>query len=1107
MKKKLHYAKYVFWALPFIGLPSLAQAEAVPTKAGKSILPQQNSANQEITDAVVMVSASTYTSVKADAITVRGRVVGEDGAGLPGVTIRVKDSTQGTVTDMDGNYSISVPSEGSVLVFSFVGYVTQSIAVKNQTTINVSMQPDVEALEEVVVVGYGTQKKSDITGSISQVTEEQIKAIPVQNALQGIQGRAAGIDIASNARPGEVGSIRIRGNRSISGGNEPLYVVDGVPLQSGGIESFNPNDIASIEVLKDASAAAIYGSRGANGVVLISTKRGRPGKSEISYDGSVIIEKINDLAPNFNAAEYANYRRDAARAVTGANAYTTPFPNPTDDFRYFGTDPNAWETIAAGYTWVDKDNLIPQMRPTTPEEQALWGVEEVPVYDPSRLATTNWTDYVEQTGITHNHNISARMGTDKITAYISGGFLNQQGTEIGQDYSRYTGIVSIEAKPVDWITVGGTINAAYGIQNYGYSAGGSRGSRTLYEAAKGQLPFAVPYDAEGNYIYNPGAHPNIINPIRDGELVINERTNLRAFGSFFGEIKLMEGLRYRGVFGPDIRNYRNGQFQDERSSLRGGGAPSSINYARYQQNQNTSWTMENLLYYDKTLGENHNLGITLLQSSSMWKNESSDMTATDVPYNSQLWYNLGSTNRGALDGWGSGYVKNTLLSYMGRVNYSFRDKYLLTATGRWDGASVLADGHKWSFFPSLALGWKLDQEEFFQNISVLDEFKLRAGVGTTGNQAVPAYSTQGPLVRLPYIFGSTPASGYVTGNPKGASNEQGSLPNKALGWENTQQWNIGLDFGLFKRRIAGSIDYYVANTTDLLLNKKPLSVTGYSNITTNIGKTQNRGIELALNTINIDGSDFKWYTDITFSRNRSEIVELVNGEEDLPNNGWFIGQPLGVFYDYKKIGIWQQSDADVMAQFNANGATYVAGDIRVEDVNGDFKIDPNEDRQIIGTTVPKWTGGMANTFSYKNLELSAFVYARWGYLVQGGAVDMSGQFASRRIDYWTPNNPTNEYPRANYLNGGQPIHYSSMNYQDGSFVKVRYISLAYVLPQSLIERASMSNFKIYAQLLNPFLYSKTDFLDPDSSYQLGGANPSASSISTRSLVFGLNVSF
>lgn len=1041
-------------------------------------------------------------------IKVTGKVTsGEDGEGLPGANIVIKGSTNGTVTNIEGHFSIEVEGPETVLVISSVGYEKQEIRVGNRSVINITLTSDITALSEVVVVGYGTMKKSDVTGALSQISAEELKAMPVQNTIQAIQGRAAGVDITSNARPGESGVIRIRGTRSISAGSDPLIVVDGVPLQAGGLESFNPNDIESIEVLKDASASAIYGSRAANGVILVTTKKGQSGKAIIRYDGALTVETLNDLSEMFNAPEYAEYRRDATRAVTGDTGYGTPYPNPDDDYFYFGDDASAWESIAAGYSWIDKDNLIPEMRATTAEEQALWGVSEVPVYDPNKVPTTNWTEHVKQTGITQNHNLSVSMGTDKTSTYISGGYLNQTGTNVGQDYNRYSALLKLEAQAVDWLKLGGTLNATYSIQNYGFSGSGSRGARTIYEAARSMLPFTVPYDAEGNYIYNPGGNPNIVNPIRDGDLVINERTTLRVFGSFFAEAKLAKGLRYKLIFGPDIRNYRNGEFQSEESSLRGGGSSSSTNYARLRQSQRKSWTMENLLFYDKTINDLHSISLTLLQSSSSWLEEYSDMNATNLPYNSQLWYNLGSTNEGALNGWGSSYSKRTLMSYMARVNYSLMNKYLLTLSGRWDGASVLAEGNKWDFFPSFVVAWKLNEENFMDGFSALSELKLRVGLGTVGNQAVSPYNTAGVLVRLPYVFGSTPASGYVTGNPKGSSSQQGSIPNKDLGWEKTRQWNFGVDFGFLADRITGSVNYYVSNTYDLLLDKTPNSVTGYSNITINAGKTRNTGVEVTINSVNISTSDFSWSTDLTFSRNRTEIVELASGKEDDVNNKWFIGEPIGVYYDYKKIGIWQTADADEMQKYNDNGATYEAGDIRVEDVNGDYVIDQNNDRQIIGYTAPKWTGGMVNTFSYKRLELSAFMYSRWGYTIEGGAVDMSGQYASRKVDYWREDNPTNAYPKADWNNGGQPIHYSAMNYQDGSFIKVRYISLAYMLPQALLQRFQVGSMKLYAQVHNPFLYAKQDFLDPDSNYQNSGSNNSASSITTRSYVFGINLTF
>lgn len=1062
-------------------------------------------------------ASATLPSSLQQERTVSGRVISaDDQQGFPGVNIVVKGTSIGTVTDADGKYTIRVASDESTLIFSAIGYATVERIVGSQSVIDQTLEIDVTTLSEVVVVGYGSVKKRDVTGAIAQVTSEQLRAMPAQNTLQALQGRAAGVDISSNVRPGEIGIIRIRGNRSFSSlTNEPLYVVDGIPLQAGRIEgyspieSLNPNDIQSIEILKDASAAAIYGSRAANGVVLITLKKGKEGKAQINYSSSVIFEKINDLAPNFNAAEYADYRRDAARAVAGVNKYATPYPNPTNDYFYFGTDANAWESIAAGYNWIDKATRVAAMRPTTPEEQAKWGVTEVPDYDPSKVPTTNWTDYVAQTGVTQNHNLSVSMGTEKIKTFFSVGLLNQKGTNVGQDYKRYTVNVGIEAKPAKWLTLGGTITPTYSIQNYGYSAGGSRGSRTLYEASKGQLPFAVPYDPTGKYIFNPGGSTTIVNPIRDGDLVVNERSTLRLFGSFFAEAQLpVKGLRYRVNFGPDYRNYSDGQFQDRESSLRGGGAASSTHYARLTQAQQLSYTVENLLFYDKTIGSDHKIGVTLLQSASLRREETSDMTASDLPYTSQLWHQLQSTNKGALDAWGSGFEKQQLLSYMGRVNYALKDKYLLTVSGRWDGSSVLAEGHKWDFFPSLAVAWKIDQEQFFQPVDAVSELKLRVGWGEVGNQAVQPYTTGGPLIRVPGVFGNTAASGYVAANPKGAANEQGRLPNPLLRWESTKTLNVAIDFGLFDNRITGSIDYYQSETSGLLMDKIPLAVTGASSIIKNIGKTENKGIELSLTGAVIDLDNFKWTANVTFSRNSNEIISLANGKQDQPINRWFIGQPINVFYDYKKIGIWQTSDQELIDAYNAKGATYKPGDIRVEDVNNDTIVDPTHDRQIIGNTLPKWTAGIVNTFSYKNFELSAFIFSRWGQTIEGGGADMSGQFASRKLDYWRADNPTNDYPRADWGNGGVPIHYSSLNYQDGSFVKVRYITLAYTLPRTLLDRMHISNLKVYGQVQNPFRYSRTKFLDADAYFQNvsdTAPNNSASSITSRSFVFGLDL--
>jgi hypothetical protein len=402
------------------------------------------------------------------------------------------------------------------------------------------------------------------------------------------------------------------------------------------------------------------------------------------------------------------------------------------------------------------------------------------------------------------------------------------------------------------------------------------------------------------------------------------------------------------------------------------------------------------------------------------------MTAIDLPYNSQLWYNLSSTARGELQGWGSGYSKNTLMSYMARVNYTFADKYILTASNRWDGASVLAPGNKWQSFPAAALAWRMEQESFIENSSWLNQLKLRVGVGTTGNSAIDPYTTMGGLIEMPIVFGNQVEMGYIPSDPKAAN--PGTMANRDLKWERTTQWNAAVDFGLFKNRLNGSLDFYMSKTSDLLMNRPIPTVNGFTTMYYNVGKTKNRGVELTLSSMNIDRPNFKWLTDFNIATNKDEIVELLDGESDLPASSFFIGQPLFVYYDYEKIGIWQTADAAEMAKFNENGATYKAGDIRVADLNGDYIIDNNNDRKVLGSRFPRWTAGITNTLNYKNWELSFFFYARWGFLIEGGAVDMQGRYASRKVDYWTPENPTNAYPRADYGNGGQPIHYSSMNY-------------------------------------------------------------------------------
>ncbi len=1027
---------------------------------------------------------------KQPGITVTGRVSSSNEI-LAGVGIKIKGTNLGTVTNANGEYTLNVPSENvnGTLVVSYIGFATQEIAIGGKTTINIQLEENINQLNELVVVGYNTVRRSDLTGSVVSVSAEEIRSRPVANALQAMQGKAAGVDITSNERPGEIGRIRIRGVRSLTASSEPLFVVDGIPLAAGGIEAINPNDIETIDVLKDASSTAIYGSRGANGVVMVTTKRGTRGGMSLNYVGTTTIEKMYDRTEMMNSGEYVEFRRDAYRRITYLNPFRKSLdPNYVD---MPGGYPDGPPTLAADRIIFPGDNY------------AFANIEkgyQNGAWDGSLVPTTNWTDMFLQTGATHDHLLSASGGTEKLKAYGSFGYLNQGGTQLGQDYNRYSGKFSADVSPVKWLNFGGNIIATYGIQNYGYATSNATGPGNLYFAAQGMLPYAVPFDDAGNRINLPGGDVNIVNPVGEDEYNINERKVLRTFGSLYAEVKILEGLKYRINFGPDFYNLRNGRWADEKSINRGGGEPGSVNEAQLNQTSRLAWTLDHLLYFDRTFAEKHNLGITLLQTSSSNREETSAMTARGLPWASQKWNSLNSVS--SLWSFGSGLTERSLNSYMARVNYTFNNKYLLTASGRWDGASELAEGNKWDFFPAASVAWLIDKEDFLQQTPWIDQLKLRLGVGSTGNAAIGPYSTLGALQTLYYTWGGTVVPGYVSSDASLANPI--SLPNKNLGWEKTTQWNLGIDFGVLKGRINGALDLYTSKTTDLLMLMRIPSTNGYVTSNANIGSSANHGIELSLNTVNIQKKNFNWSSTINFAANREKIVELSNGKEDVIANSWFIGQPINIFYDFVKEGIWQDTPADraEMGKFNANivniNSKFAPGSIKVADLNGDYKIDANNDRRIVGKANPSWTGGLTNTFSYKNWDLTMFIFARWNFTIATGAESLEGRFAQRKINYWTPNNPTNDYPAPFKNSAAGDPYKSSMNYQDGSFIKIRNISLGYNLPKAASSLVYLSNVKVYAQVLNPgLIYSKIDWIDPD----LGG------STFNRGFVFGLNVGF
>ncbi len=1079
---------------------------------------------------VLFLLSTMIISAQEGTRRISGTVRAIDNQPLPGVTVKIKETTSGTTTDQSGNYVLNVEPSARTLVFSFIGMSPQEITIGNQTKIDVVLQESAVGLNEVVVVGYGTAKKSDVTGSLTSVSEKTLQERPVQNVIQALQGKASGVDITSNIKPGELPPVTIRGNRSIQASNAPLYVVDGIPLAIGNLTDFNPNDISSVEILKDASATAIYGSRGANGVILITTKKGSAGKINVSYNATLSFDSYHSLTDWMNGGQYIDRQRLTLMNNRNYNATTNTdqkvsatysYPDPFLDNSKFSlaADPVAQESVWMGYEW--KNGVMggtPLKRVTTAAERALTWPDSVPIYNSANIRSYDWAKDALRQGVTQNHQISLSKGDEFSHLYMSVAYLNQVGVQKDQDYKRYNVIMNGDITPLKWLTIGTSINGSRSLQNFGIQGPNTSntGSKDLYSRALDQYPYALPKRTDGTYIYNPGGNLSLWNPLIDIDQAINERSIYAVYSNSFGEIKFTPWLKYRINFGAQFRQYRSGAWTGPKATSHLTNKP---NTAGYSTTQNFAWVAENLLYFDKTFASVHTIGITLLQSAQKSRQEGINLSGSSMIYDISKWYDIASNLLGKPDGYGTSFTENSLLSYMGRINYTLMNKYLLTASGRWDGASVLAPGHKWEFFPSFALAWKMQEESFLKRFSWIDEFKLRYGYGVTGNSSVNPYSTSGPLSKNPYVFGSTAAIGYL---PQ-------IVANPLLTWEKTAQSNLGLDFAFLNGRVSGTIELYQSNTSDLLLPKSLPAVSGYVTKIQNIGKTRNKGIEISLTTVNIQKNDFKWSTSFNFYANKEEIVELLakdaNGKPlDMLAQLYFIGYPTQVYYNYQNAGIWQNTPEDLaeMAKFNANGHKFYPGTIKVVDqltvdsnadgINdkGDYKITGN-DMVILGTNRPKWSGGFTNTVSYKDLELSFFVYARIGQLYFGG-------YPGNRVenDIWSWTNPKGRWPMPNGANVENIA--AAMNFNDGSYVAVRNISLSYTLPAKWLNKISLSNLQLSCQVVNPFLFGGDVVkmgINPEdntnwdvvssNTFPLGGMNNN--NILVQSFVLGLKASF
>jgi len=1029
-------------------------------------------------------------------------VVDNTGEPIIGASVIVNGTTNGTITDFDGKFTLSGVANNASLKVSYIGYVTQTISTTGKTTLRIILVEDAQTLDEVVVVGYGVQKKSDVTGALVSVGAEELSARPVSNAFEALQGKAAGVDITTSERPGTLGTVRIRGTRSLSGTNDPLYVVDGVPLMSSsGIETLNPRDIESIDILKDASATAIYGSRGANGVILVTTKSGKVGQFSLNYSGSVTASKLVDKSPSMSAADFIQFKRWAAYNAgqyldaNGNNVYpTTPNQHADDNLFLTNLDGNTThDNVMRGWS------------------NGSW--------DSSRVVDYDWTGDVLQTGISQEHTLNASGGTDKMSAYGSFGFLKNTGTQKGQEYERFTGRLGVNITPVNWFNVAASMNATRSLQDYGVSTLGARSGSTpdaIYGAAKGMFRMSPMYDTDGNTIAHPGGESSIYSIADEVSHNISKRETYRVLGSFaatmdFGEMfEPLKGLQYKIQFGPDFRYYRQGDFIDGFSSYKvGSSGEEGSNYARKQEQRDFSWTIDNMIIYNRQFGK-HKIGATLLQSASSWNIESTSINASALEKDSYLWNAFGTVDKTSSTqalGLGTGLTERQLESYMARLNYSFNDRYLLTVSGRWDGASQLAQGNKWDFFPSAAFGWRIQEEAFMDDINWVNNLKLRVGVGTTGNAGVDPYSTKGDITSI-YVPGMAGVNipAYTTNEPYyvDLSKNGVTMANPNLGWEKTTQWNIGVDFGVLNNRISGQIDFYTSKTNDLLMSMSVPSLTGYATTIANVGKTSNTGVEISINAIPVLLSNgFTWESNLNMAYQKDKVEELAYGKNDMVDNAWFIGKQMSVYYGYKAKGLWQDTEQDhvEMAKWNENGYKFEPGMVRMEDMNGDYKLDPNDDRVLLGNRSPNWTLGWGNTFTYKGVELSFQMLGRLGYTFDTGGQALSATANQQKVDYWTPENTGAAYqkPILAMAAGGSADTYSRyLGYQDASFLKMRNISLGYNFPTKVCRRFTMQNLKVYAQCTNPFsIYNSIEGYDLDT----------GKTYFNRSFSFGIEIGF
>lgn len=1036
---------------------------------------------------------------------------------LPGVNVVVKGTSIGTTTDDNGNFTIVVTGTSSILQFSFIGYISQEITFEGQKLMDVALKSNEAQLTEVVVVGYGIQTKREVSGSISSISGAQMKELAVTSFENAIQGKVAGVEISvPSGEPGAAPTIRIRGTSSISAGNDPLYVIDGLPISSNtGLQqnigqrtdayavpkmnpftTINPNDIQSIEVLKDASAAGIYGSRGSNGVIMVTTKKGnKNGGSQISFNAYSGIQQATHLPKLMNSSELIQYAKDSRN-----NNYlqTNDPTNPASKTYNPLYNPN---------TNTGRPNPDP-LYFLIPEKYVSWDGTD-----------TKWLDLTLRSAMVSNYNLSVSGGKEGLTYYTSGGYYSENGTIKGSKFDRYTFRTTIIDDLSKKFQVGSSVNIAF-TNNNRLPANGPYFANPpgIIYAALVHSPVIKPYNADGtinqldNQSFLGGATTTADNPLAIMQAVKENIKNYRLFGNAYAKYNILDNLTFKTYLGIDLDSYQQSYYKGVTLLYRGATKPDP--FAQASSSQGINWLWENTLDYNKKFGKDHALAVLLGYTAQKQSNELKVIQANSFPDDK-----VQTVNGGIVIGGTNIREEWSLVSSIARVNYTFKEKYLFTGTMRSDRSSRFGAGHQTGVFPSASLGWRIDDESFMDKFSFVNELKLRSSYGLTGNFEIPNYGSIGLLSSTNYVMSNTIVNGV------GPS----TLSNNMLSWESKKQLDFGLDFGFFKDRIYGTLDYYRSVTSDLLLNVTIPSSSGFSTALTNIGEVENKGFEFTVSSRNIVGKDFQWSTDFNISANKNKVLKLGATGDPILSVGSAgdirhitrIGDPVGSYYGYQVVGVYQTmaqikaAPIDMLVGTGVNGGAR-PGDLQFKDVNGDGKI-TTLDRTTIGSYMPDFSYGFTNKFRYKNFDLVLFFQGVQGreilnlttrHLLNGEAnLNSYAEYNNRWISESQPGNGI--IPRAdrNSALHGNNMRPSSFQVEDGSYFRLRNATLGY----DIAMKKSSQKLRVYISGNNLLMWTKYLGFNPEVQQQSAvsitpgedyGAYPIASTY-----LIGLNFTF